>query len=390
MTTPIIFLSYSRKNLSDTKFIAGTIMAHGLQVWQDIENLGGGLTEAQVREIISGNLDGLLYFITQESINSTFICEIELPEAENRYRNNKNFQIVPIFDIPIENAVAALKPYTSVPISNFNGAILKNKFSNRELNIVKAASKAAEIILMSLDLSSNDTIFIGVSSKQKVMEKVNLNFDYMNYFKSGYPDVNTWNKIFLPAINSVKNIIIDKNIRKIKFSAYAHLTFGYLFGFVFSRIAGFQISIEQRTNTESAIWSSENGPSDHNLKIVELSGDIESDVVCIKINLMSLDNESVNRYAENANLSFRVTLEYIPPDYPYMITEGEAIKIGIEIAQEIKRMHAKYGTIKTHIFAAIPFGLSLFIGYNLNAVGTVQCYEFDNAVREYIPSCTIF
>ena len=44
MNPPKIFISYSRKDLNDIKLIVRTLMIHGIKTWQDINNLGAGLT----------------------------------------------------------------------------------------------------------------------------------------------------------------------------------------------------------------------------------------------------------------------------------------------------------------------------------------------------------
>lgn len=88
-------------------------------------------------------------------------------------------------------------------------------------------------------------------------------------------------------------------------------------------------------------------------------------------------------------ISIRAVLECLPITYPYIISGEEAVAIATELADKIKQLHAQYDTDTVHLFAAVPLGLALLIGYNMNACGTVKCYEFDNARRVYLPSCTL-
>lgn len=88
-------------------------------------------------------------------------------------------------------------------------------------------------------------------------------------------------------------------------------------------------------------------------------------------------------------MSYRAVLELSPAHYPCTITGCEAVTIASDLADKIKEAHARYDTNRVHLFAAIPLGLSVLMGYNLNASGTIQCYEFDNARREYFPSCAL-
>ena len=113
---PVYFLSYSRKNLPDVRIIARTLMIHGVEIWQDITNLGAGVAESKIRKAIQEGSDGLIFFVTQQSVDSAFIRDVELPEAETRFKNGPNFQIIPVFSLPIDVATALLKGCLTVPL----------------------------------------------------------------------------------------------------------------------------------------------------------------------------------------------------------------------------------------------------------------------------------
>jgi hypothetical protein len=146
---------------------------------------------------------------------------------------------------------------------------------------------------------------------------------------------------------------------------------------------------EQISKGKRSIWKTDAITEENPLYMISLDGELCSSNLCIKINLMSEDNNSFCSYIKKSGLSYRVLLEVSPPNYPYIISNGQAVAIANQLVQQIKRIHAKYGTNSVHIFAAIPFGLALLIGYNLNACGKIQSYEFDNPSREYFPSCVL-
>lgn len=385
MASPVYFLSYSRKNISDVRFIAQTLMMHGIRIWQDISSLGTGVAESKIRRAIQKGSVGLIFFVTQESIDSTFIRDVELPEAERRYKNDHDYKIVPIFKLPIDTATAALKGCLNIPLSNFNGAVIKGIPSKR--NVLSAAHKAAEIVLDDVRLDKGDPFYIGLSSKQEIRENVALSMDFQSFFKKGVPPPNVWEKHFSVALGRVKNALIRRNQLSIRLHAFCHLSLGMLFGYIFRKPTGFRLEIEQITAKKSNIWATDSTPGKNPLKIIEMPAVLGSKNLLVKINLLSADDKSIIRYADKNALSYRAMLEFCPPIFPHIVSQTQALAIARDLIEKIKEMHARYETDTVHLFCAIPLGLALLIGYNMNACGTIKCYEFDNARREYLPSC---
>ncbi len=387
MSAPVYFLSYSRQNIVDVKEIAKTLMIHGIEVWQDISNLGTGLAESKIREAIKLESDGFLFFITPQSLKSAFIRSVELPEAETRYKLGSGFQIVPIFALPIDKASADLKGCITVPISNFNGAKVDGRGEPKD--VLVAAQRAAEIILDGLTMQQSDPLCIGLSSKQRTAEDIALHLDFTGYFENGIPPSEVWTEQFTSALARVKAALVRRKVHSLRLRVFCHLSLGCLFGYVFRRTAGYKIEIEQITNGKRAIWASDAKREPSPLRVVELPGTLKSRDLCVRINLMSADDRSIARYTEKNNLSYRASLELSPEHFPCTITGSQAVSIATNLADKIKELNARYDTNNIHLFMAVPLGLAILIGYHLNACGTIQCYEFENAKREYFPSCTL-
>ena len=123
--------------------------------------------------------------------------------------------------------------------------------------------------------------------------------------------------------------------------------------------------------------------------MTERPAQLGSKNLVVKLNLVANDNASIAAYVGKSGLAYRVLLDITPPSYPFFISGGQAVCIARDLADRIKKIHAQYGTSTVHLFAAVPLGLAILIGYNLNACGSIQCYEFDNASREYHPSCVL-
>jgi len=73
---------------------------------------------------------------------------------------------------------------------------------------------------------------------------------------------------------------------------------------------------------------------------------------------------------------------------PLTITPTE----GYAIAQQVCAIIGQEGRFSgtTHLFGAMPFGVALLIGRQLQAVGKIQSYELDPARDgQYQPTCRI-
>ena len=385
MTPPRYFISYNREDIDEVGVIAKTLMLHGVKIWQDINNLGLGLAENEIREAIREDCSGLLFYSTKSSVQSLMVRLVELPEAEKKHKSDKSFSIVPIFKLGVKETQNSLKDCLTIPISNFNGA----KVGEENPSILLASQEAALKILDTIDLNKGRPLAIGLSSKQKSDKELDLDVDLMSYFSTGVPSQEVWVKEISSAFYNIKNTLLKKKVTHLRLYSFAHLSLGFLFGYIFRERTGFILEIEQITRPERKIWTTNETPEENPLKTSLFPGDLNSKHLCVRINLMSQDDKSITSLCEQTGLSFRVILEISPTQYPFIISNGQGVTIARHLTDKIKQVNAEYGTNTVHMFAAIPLGLSLLIGYNLNACGKVQCYEFDNATRNYFPSCVL-
>ena len=140
---------------------------------------------------------------------------------------------------------------------------------------------------------------------------------------------------------------------------------------------------------EKSIWTTADEPSQHDVAFNEFPGVSGSKQLCVSINLVARDDFSITSYMRNSGLTYRALLEVTLPNRPYFISNTQAIKIARQMSEMIKELNGKYDTNVVHLFAAVPLGLAVLIGYNLNACGSIQCYEYDNSLREYRASCLL-
>ncbi len=384
MQTPKFFLSYSHKDVEDIAIIARTLMIHGIKTWQDINSLGSGLTEAEIRRAIQEECVGLIFYSTDDSLKATMIRDVELKVAEERFLKDKNFHIVPIFRSGIDESNNALNGCLKTKISDFNGAIVKDN------DLVTAAQRAASLVLKNLSFPTKDFLSVGLVSYQKNSDDVALDLDFTPYFVESLPLEKTWNSEFLPAIISLKESLLSKRNTKLRLFSRAHLSFGFMLGYIFRDRTGFVIEAEQINKPNREIWSNQAKEDSNPLKIecTQVTNFDAKDIV-VNLNITSNDNNSFTNYVQKSGLRYRALIEAKPSFYPFLISNGQAIAVARELTNKIKEAHGTYNTNVVHLFAAVPFGLAIMIGHQLNACGRIQCYEFDKTKREYYPSVTL-
>jgi hypothetical protein len=387
MKPPRYFVSYSRCDAQQVRVIGETLHAHGIEIWQDINNLGKGIAESSIREAIAKETDGLILFITAESVASDFIKAVELHEADARIRRDPSFCIIPIFCIPIKDAASALSGCLTVPVSSFNGVKVEEPRNTQ--NLIEAANRVALLIMDSVIYDNAAPFHVGLSSKQKVVGQLHSNLNFLSHFEANLPPTEVWSQRIAPAINAVKNNLVSKGIQALRVTGHCHLSLGCLMGYVFRRPTAFRIETVQNSDGTASVWSTHGKSGANPLKVVELPGEIGSRDLLVVLNLYSSDIGSVLKCAATHGLKRRATITLNPPRYPYLITSNEAVAIARDLSATIKELHARYSTSNVHLFLAVPLGLSLLIGYDLNACGRVQCYEFDNKNSEYSPSCVL-
>ena len=388
MSPPVCFLSYSRDNLQEVTTIARVLKTYGIRTWQDLNDLGTGVSEVRIRNAIQNETSGLLFYSTSESVSSDFVKKVELAEAEATHRKDPKYFIIPIFCLPIAETDANMKDTLIVPISSFNGAKVDAAAGSRAVR--DAAHRAAELVLRRVVLPFQKPLLIGLTSKQVGPSDVSLDLDFTPYFADGLPAQKEWNTNFPRALEQVKSALLARSLTRLRLRTFAHLSLGLLFGFVFRERTGFLLEIEQATRGQPpAVWSASEQAKAHEMSMKEHPAQLDSRNLLVKINLFAPDDASIAAYAKESGLSYRVLLDITPPVYPYFISGGQVIRMARELADRIKEIHARYATNTVHLFAAVPLGLAILIGYNLNACGSIQCYEFDNALRAYRPSCLL-
>ena len=215
-----------------------------------------------------------------------------------------------------------------------------------------------------------------------------LQFNWKSYFGGrdrNFPPPEEWNRQIIVELQSTKEWIVStQRPRRLHLSGHRRLPTSIAIGSVFSAVSGFVIGMEVKEGT----WYTNNHPQaetpdypwEQDIHDDEFTGEM---VVGISIK-RKIANE-VEQYLET--MSFSGSRLYLFSD-DAILSAAHANRAVERAKQMIQKSTATAGAKKIHIFIAVPAQFALFLGHRLNAMGEIQCYEYQDA-NVYVPTYLI-
>ena len=215
-----------------------------------------------------------------------------------------------------------------------------------------------------------------------------LQFNWKSCFggsERNFPPAEEWNNQVIGELESTKTWLVStQQPRRLHLSGHRRLSASIAIGSVFSAVSGFVIGMK----TKEGIWWTDNHPQadtpdypwERDIHDDESTGEM---VVGISIK-RKIANE-VERYLETTH--FRGTQLHLFSDNA-MLSAAHTNQAVEKAKQMINESVAAVGAKKIHLFIAVPAQFALFLGHRLNAMGEIQCYEYQDA-NVYVPTCLI-
>ena len=383
-----VFLSYSRKNVKDVQEIADTLCAGGIRIWQDIESLATGNTDEQIRKAIQEECAVFFLYITDESVDSKCIREVEIKEALNKSKRDETFHIVPLIHMPLEKANQKLQGSMLGDISRYNGVIIHDgeTLSEASIKIRKILLKA--IIKPPADQDFAISLRTYSRTPGNIQPQLDLDWSRLNFSDKIMSDT-IWKTHLLPAVKDVKDALLNAGVMDIRLFAKATLSASMAFGYIFRRETGFKIIISQGEQ----LWTSLERPKKPSgLKITVQSRNIGSKHLGVNLSITSFIDNSLGNYIDAQELFLGAELFCEMPEGPSrdsVPNHDVASAMAWEIGNKIREAKSKYNITDIHIFGAMPLGLAILIGSELNACGRIHLYENNKSESMYYPSWTL-
>lgn len=403
-----VYISYSRDNLAEVTCLVQALKSRGIRPWQDIKDLLlGHQTEEEIRRAIYNGCGAFLLYLTPESSKSDYVLDIEIPIAIKKHREAPQFGIIPATrDISFKEAGEIALKHSGVDITIFNGISIPSIQGVNDSDILnhirpklgEVARRSLEVLLKKYfeEFVQRGHIIFDIHSKQKTIypKEPDLDVDLLSFFfQNGteiLPNKEYWSSILLPSFKDIKDSTAKIcGLLPLHIRGKCHLSVGIAFGFTFRSTTGFHLEIEHY----GQIWNTDMTYEDSSpLTSSEMSGNISSKDLAIELCISEDVSEAVNGFVMKNNKVFRARIRFKPKrgiGRQSIQTGREALAISRQITEEIRRIRSERRTETTHLFAAMPLGLAILLGYRSNACGPIQFYEYDNQQSTYVKSCLL-
>ncbi|MDZ4719993.1 MAG: SAVED domain-containing protein [Roseiflexaceae bacterium] len=215
-------------------------------------------------------------------------------------------------------------------------------------------------------------------------------------FQPTLPSRDIWSNELLPQLEALKQQLALANHRVVAVRPKAHLSAGYAFGYVFRETTGFHLWIEQAVrNTGQAQWWRTDEPSASGapLELERAPGPSRAKRADTSVEISATPDvdirASVTQAIQQLKLPIRQRIQFSLPTGTTVQNGPHALAMAQQVRSAIRKARNDQPQQTIHLFGALPIGLAVLLGAQLNACEPVQCYEFDRSINTYRPACLL-
>ena len=395
------FLSYRSTRANEAALLIAAQHDRGIPTWQDRRDLAETPTGDELRRILADPLTAnALLWITPDVESSDIVRKIEVPGILQRVRAEDGFYLVPVCAGGISYAEAG-RVVGQLSIDNLTDWNLR-KVSGDPIDPTEATTIAQYLLkrrIQALDkqLDGPAPFVVTLHTRTRPPFKVGtaLALDWSERFVGREAPNATWETFLLPALRDVVDAIRRYgNGRRIVASGLPSIPAATAFGVAFLAQAGVEIAWNQYTPGRSEqLWSIGEPRVQTNFSVKTTERDISSTDLAV---LLSVTEDVEPAFVQSASTlpKFRAITRIFPPapgrfDIPSAGHASDIAAILIEAIRDTRRAYRPLGAI--HLFMAVPVGLAMLIGQQLNTFGEVQTYEHisTDGVGMYMAAATL-
>lgn len=188
-------------------------------------------------------------------------------------------------------------------------------------------------------------------------------------------------------LRQVKSAVVNPFFaRKLLIYPQARLSYAFLLGWTFRRVAGFSLFVVSRQE----VWPSEGLLLTHTRLTDDfpLIKDSQSDEIVLVLNISRDIKPSVVEYVESLDTQPKAVVSY-RLEGGFVASAAHAFSLALEIGRRIKNLSENWGARKIHLFAALPTALAVLVGHHLNAICPITIYYLDDSRTTYRPGGTL-
>lgn len=387
----LLFLSYSHEDAETAARLAEELLARGIGIWQDIDDIRLGRRIESEMERGMAAADAVLHVLTPSSLASAPV-QREVTLALRRRRAEPDFQVM---------AVARNIGESHDEVGRRTLDELHENFARDWLEILPAGDGAIELepaagfakkVLRSFyprrEGPADGAWTIGLHARGHSEGEHDLELDWRPLVSDGRRmpgDYAAWERLWT-AIRDVRDVLCDHSPRRaIVLHAAAHQTAAALFGRAFCANARFRIDIEQDGETWRAARGS-NAPA--GFVVITTPQKMDSTYVTAEIEIAREVSEAVSaRIAETAEEP-RARMLARREAGPGWMDPTEAAAAAYVVAQHIKQAVDDVRPQRVELFCAAPLPFVVLLASELGALhADVGLYEFHQG--RYSPSIVV-
>jgi len=201
-----------------------------------------------------------------------------------------------------------------------------------------------------------------------------------------FPPPPVWQKMVVDELTALARWVNEHGRgRRIRLTGHRRLSTSVAVGRAFPSVGGFTIDVEAR----GGVWASDDyavdgTPDPWDVELIEGEGEQNAGLV-VGIGLMTDLRKDVHAFARCAlsGMSVLTLTSQLP------LQTGGDVNAAVNSAKaRIRELAGRYPGACIHLFLACPAQFAIFLGHRLNAVGAVQCYEWQTT-GVYVPTCLL-
>lgn len=202
-----------------------------------------------------------------------------------------------------------------------------------------------------------------------------------------FPPALEWNGVVVSELQATKDWIMRHHTqRRLVLTGSRRLSASVAIGAVFSAVSGF--AIEMTPAPGQVNWCTDAHADTHTPPYAlskTVAGGASDDLV-VSLGIPHNIQQHVDHFADASGLMASARL-HLHGEQP-VLSAQQANHLVHTVKQAIRESLARTEARTIHLFLACPSFVALLLGYRLNAIGVIQCYEWLGN-KSYAPTCRI-
>jgi hypothetical protein len=259
----------------------------------------------------------------------------------------------------------------------------------RKLEELKGQTEHSSVVTVELITHGSSGLESGATER----------IDWTALFDGGLPSADAWSEQLLPELYRLKARIVQGGGQVIALRAKAHLSACLAFGYVFRAPTGYRLWVEQSDlHTRQAQWwrTDEKPLLETPLEQERTAGPSRAKNTETSVEISAASDVDIRAAVRQSILQHKLPIrERIHLRLPLhgkavAVQSGpHALAMALQIRAAIRAVRNANPQQTIHLFGAMPFGMAVLLGAQLNACEQVQCYEFDRMTNTYQMACRL-